>query len=204
MNIIFVSLQRNKNKTMNSEEDLKKEKEICAKIARNHRIRDIAYLKRIPKKHYLMTTRFNDKSHAEMLTYCNKIKGLKCIYGVPKEISGCVVKDAIMFVLEMNNDRDHIEGIGMVKNTAFPSRYGVYEDGNYNRFSYLGKARIDRSNMTEEENSVLTALDIICFKGKCHLKRSHGITIFPPDILEKCKKKMDITEYIVNMFKNRL
>jgi len=191
---------------MNSaeEDDEKRENEIRAKLARNKRIRELGQLKNVPKKHYLMTTRFNDKSHGEMLTYCNKIKGLKCIYGVPKEISGCVVKDAIMFVLEMNNERDHIEGIGMVKNTAFPSRYGVYEDGNYNRFSYLGKARIDRCDMTEEEDAILTALDIICFKGKCHLKRSHGITIFPPDVLEKCKKKMDITEYIVNMFKNRL
>lgn len=189
---------------MNSEEDEKKENEVRAKMARNFRLRELVHLKRVPKKHYLMTTRFNDKSHAEMLSYCNKIKGLKCIYGVPKEISGYVVKDAIMFVLEMNNECDRIEGIGMVKNTVFPSRYGVYEDGNYNRFSYLGKARIDRNDMTEEEDAVLVALDIICFKGKCHLKRSHGITIFPPDVLEKCKKKMDITEYIVNMFKNRL
>jgi hypothetical protein len=189
---------------MNSEEDEKKENEVRAKMARNFRLRELVHLKRVPKKHYLMTTRFNDKSHAEMLSYCNKIKGLKCIYGVPKEISGYVVKDAIMFILEMNNECDRIEGIGMVKNTVFPSRYGVYEDGNYNRFSYLGKARIDRNDMTEEEDAVLVALDIICFKGKCHLKRSHGITIFPPDVLEKCKKKMDITEYIVNMFKNRL
>ena len=140
---------------MNSaEEEEKRENEIRAKLARNKRIRELGQLKSVPKKHYLMTTRFNDKSHGEMLTYCNKIKGLKCIYGVPKEISGCVVKDAIMFVLEMNNERDHVEGIGMVKNTAFPSRYGVYEDGNYNRFSYLGKARIDRCDMTEEEDAI--------------------------------------------------
>jgi len=189
---------------MNSEEDEKKENEIRAKIVRNNRIRNLVQLNRIPKKHYLMTTRFNDKSHAEMLSYCDKIKGLKCIYGVPKEISEWVVKDAIMFVLEMNNERNRIEGIGMVKNTSFPSRYGVYEDGNYNRFSYLGKVRINRIDMSEEENTVLTALDIICFTGRCHLKRSHGITIFPADVLERCKTKIDITEYIVNMFKNRL
>ena len=187
---------------MNSEDE--KENEVRTKILRNQRLRTLTQLKCIPKKHYLMTTRFNDKSHAEMLSYCNKIKGLKCIYGVPKEISGYVTKEAIMFVLEMNNDTNYIEGVGMVKNMAFPSRYGVYEDGNYNRFSYLGKARIDRSNMTEEEDTIFIALDIICFKGKQHLKRSHGITIFPMDILEKCKEKIDITEYIVNMFKNRL
>jgi len=114
------------------------------------------------------------------------------------------VKDAILFVLEMNNERNIIEGIGMVKNTAFPNRYGVYEEGNYNRFSYLGKARIDRSDMTEEEDTILSAMDVICFKGKCHLKRSHGITIFPQDVIEKCKIKMDLTDYIVNMFKRRL
>ena len=184
--------------------DEEKEKQVRANIARNARLRAIKYLNCIPKKHYIMTTRFNDKSHEEMLTYCDKIKGVKCIYGVPKEIAGCVLKDAIMFVLEMNNERNQIEGIGMVKNTAFPSRYGVYEDGNYNRFSYLGKARIDRSDMTEEEDAVLTAMDVICFKGKRHLKRSHGITIFPLDVIEKCKQKMDLTEYIINMFKNRL
>lgn len=190
---------------MNSEEDVDEtEKQVRVNLARNKRLRALKQLNCIPKKHYIMTTRFNDKSHQEMLTYCNKIKGLKCIYGVPKEIVGCVLKDAIMFVLEMNNERNQIEGIGMVKNTAFPNRYGVYEDGNYNRFSYLGKARIDRSDMTEEEDTVLTAMDIICFKGKRHLKRSHGITIFPQDVIEKCKQKMDLTEYIINMFKNRL
>ena len=180
------------------------EKQVRANIARNQRIKSLANIKRIPKKHYIMTTRFNDKSHDEMLSYCQNIRGLKCIYGVPKEISTHVVKDSIMFVLEMNNDKNRIEGIGMVRNTAFPSRYGVYEDGNYNRFSYLGKARIDRSDMTEYENTILTAMDIICFKGKRHLKRSHGITMFPPDILEKCKEKMDLTEYIINMFKDRI
>ena len=125
----------------------------------------------------------------------------KLSYGVPKIISGFVCKDAIMFVLEMNNERNRIEGVGMVKNMPFPSRYGVYEDGNYNRYSYLGKARIDRTDMTEEEEKVMAEFDTYCFKGKRHQKRSHGITIFPLDIIEK---KTDLTEYIINMFKNRL
>ena len=189
---------------MISDEDKTNEDKVRANIARNKRLRAIRYLNCIPKKHYIMTTRFNNKSHEEMMSYCNKIKGVKCIYGVPKEIVGCVVKDSILFVLEMNNERNKIEGIGMVKNTAFPNRYGVYEEGNYNRFSYLGKARIDRSDMTEEEDTILSAMDVICFKGKCHLKRSHGITIFPQDVIEKCKTKMDLTDYIVNMFKRRL
>lgn len=183
------------------ESDNEKENEVRAKLLRNARIRSLEQLKRIPKKHYIMTTRFNNKSHAEMLSYCDNIKGLKCIYGVPKVISEYVSKDAIMFVLEMNNEINYIEGVGMVKNMAFPSRYGVYEDGNYNRYSYLGKARIERTDMTEEEEKVMAEFDIYCFKGKRHQKRSHGITIFPLDIIEK---KTELTEYIINMFKNRL
>ena len=198
-------MQRRKNimDSDNSDNENKNENEneVRAKIARNKRLKKLQQLKRIPKKHYIMTTRFNNKSHAEMLSYCNKIKGLKCIYGVPKEISGYISKEAIMFILEMNNERNYIEGVGMVKNMAFPSRYGVYEDGNYNRYSYLGKARIDRSDMTEEEEKTMAVFDAFCFKGKQHQKRSQGITIFPLDIIEK---KTDLTEYIINMFKNRL
>jgi hypothetical protein len=186
---------------MKSEDDKENENEVREKLLRNARIRELNQLKRMPKKHYIMTTRFNNKSHAEMLSYCDKIKGLKCIYGVPKVISEYVAKDAIMFVLEMNNEINYIEGVGMVKNMAFPSRYGVYEDGNYNRYSYLGKARIDRTDMTEEEEKVMDEFDTYCFKSKRHQKRSHGITIFPPDIIEK---KTDLIEFIVNMFKNRL
>ena len=184
-----------------NESDNEIEKEVRAKLLRNARIRSLEQLKRIPKKHYVITTRFNNKSHVEMLSYCDKIKGLKCIYGVPKVISEYVSKDAIMFVLEMNNERNRIEGVGMVKNMPFPSRYGVYEDGNYNRYSYLGKARIDRTEMTEEEDKVMVDFDTYCFKGKRHQKRSQGITIFPLDIIEK---KTELTEYIINMFKNRL
>lgn len=186
-----------------TEEEINEER-IRANILRKERFRQIRQLNKISKKHYLMTTRFTNKSHNEMISYCNKIKGVNCIYGVPKEISNTIPKEAILFVLEMNNETNCIEGVGMVKNNAFPNKYGVYEDGNYNRFSYLGKARIDRSIMTEEEESIMQAFDIICFKGSRHLKRSHGITIFPPDILDKCREKMDLTEYIINMFKKRI
>jgi hypothetical protein len=180
------------------------EETVRQNILKNKRIRTVEKLKRIPQKHYLMTTRFNNKSHAEMLNYCQKIKGLKCIYGVPREISIHVVKESIMFVLEMNNDLNRIEGVGMLKNVAFPSRYAVYEDGNYNRFSYLGKTRIARENMTVEEEQIMQVFDILCFKSKFHQKRCQGITMFPPDILEKCKKRLDLTDFVANMFKSRI
>ena len=180
------------------------EKKALARLEKNKRLRSLGVLRRVPQKHYIMTTRFNNKSHSEMLNYCGKIKGVKCIYGVPKEISAYVAKDSILFVFEMNNEENRIEGLGMVKNIAYPSRYGVYEDCNYNRFSYLGKARIDRCDMSEEEESIMKAMDIICFTGKFHQKRSHGITVFPLDLIEKFKEKLNMTEYVANMFKNRL
>ena len=57
--------------------------------------------------------------------------------------------------------------------------------------------------MTEEEEQVFAAFDIICFKGCNHQKRGHGITIFPLDVVEKCKKLIDLPEFVWTMFKNR-
>ena len=180
------------------------EKKIRARLEKNKRLRSLGLLRRVPQKHYIMTTRFNNKSHSEMMNYCGKIRGVKCIYGVPKEICSYVAKDSILFVFEMNNEENRIEGVGMVKNISYPNKYGVYEDCNYNRFSYLGKVRIDRCDMEEEEESIMKAMDIICFKGKYHQKRSHGITVFPLDLIEKFKEKINMIEYVANMFKKRI
>ena len=78
-----------------------------------------------------------------------------------------------------------------------------WDDGNLNRYVYIGSKRIDRGDMTAEEDAVISAFDIICFKGSNHQKRGQGITIFPLDVIEKCKKLIDLPEFVLTMFKNR-
>jgi hypothetical protein len=191
---------------------------IETQIMKNRRYRLVEKMKKMPRRYYLMTIRYSNQTHAEMKNYCdeNKTRSIKCIYGCPKIISDCVIRDSILFVLEMNNDKNRIEGIGMIRNTLqeppipIKGQYNAYrtfkihDDGNLNRHVYIGSKRIDRSEMTEYEESVMAAFDIICFKGRNHQKRCHGITIFPLDVIEKCKKIIDLQTFAMMMFKNRI
>jgi hypothetical protein len=115
-----------------------------------------------------------------------------------------VSRDSILFVLEMNNETNRIDGIGMVRNQAFPKRHGVYENDTYNMYSYVGKLHIDRDDMDDEEYQFMEIFDILCFKGCRHQKRCQGITRFPIDLLEKFREKLDLTDYISKMFKKRI
>jgi len=108
-----------------------------------------------------------------------------------------------MFILEMNNDTNKISGIGMVRNKPQLNKNRVYENGNYNRYSFMGKCRIDREQMTEEEKLILSVFDILCFTGNRHMKRGQGLTSFPIDMLYRCHYKLDLIEFVRNMFKIR-
>lgn len=186
------------------DDDYDSEAAIRKRMLINKRLCAIKKAKTIPKRHYLMTSRFNNKSFREMREYCCDSKSAKVVYGSPKEISMYVPRDTIMFILEMNNDENRIMGVGLVKNNPYPNKHVIYEDGNWNRYNFVGKYRIDRNEMKEDEEWIFKALDIICFTGCRHQKRNQGITIFPPDMLERCKKRLDLVIFIANMFKARM
>ena len=173
-------------------------------MAQNKRLRELKKMKSEVKKHYLMITRFDKFTHQEMLEYCKKIKGVQCCYGVPRLVSNLVNPDGIMFVLEMNNSINKIEGIGMVRNIAIAGKHRIYEQENYNRYAYLGKTRISREQMTSEENALVKTLEAYCFKGATHQKRGQGINFFPPNVLESIKEELNVIEFIIGMFKQRL
>jgi hypothetical protein len=95
----------------------------------------------------------------------------------------------------------------MVKNKPKINKYNVYENGNYNRYNFVGNYRIDREVMTEEEEIIMKVFDILCFKGNRHMKRGQGLTMFPVDMLYnmlyKSNEKKDLVGFIRNMFKER-
>lgn len=192
--------------TSDSDIDSDSDNEVAIRrnMRKNKRLRTIKQLKSTSRKHYLMTSRFNNKSFQENRNYCRDSKSAKVVYGSPKEISMFVPRDSIMFVLEMNNDENQIMGVGLVRNIPYPNRHLIYEDGNWNRYNFMGKHRIDRGELNEEEEWIFKALDIICFTGCRHQKRNQGITMFPPDMLERCKKRLDLVAFIANMFKKRM
>ena len=103
----------------------------------------------------------------------------------------------------MDNDKNTIFAAGMLLNKPFFNKHSVYTDDNYNRYSYIGKYRIKRDELTEQEEAVFKALDILCFKGNDHMKRGHGLKAFPTKLLMNCSTVINMTNYIEYMFKRR-
>ena len=165
------------------------------------------------KKAHIVTTRFTNETWNENKTYCEKHKKyLQCAYGVPLQTNNDFAHDDVLFVLEMNNEENKIMGVGMVKNEPLfrNSMYKIYDNQDYNRYVYLGKNRIDRSEMNEDEENICKVFEILCFTGKRHQKRLSGIKAFPMDMIYKMSKraielgKKDLVDFIIHMFKQRL
>ena len=155
------------------------------------------------KKFHLVTSRFTNETWCENRNFCENFKN-KTAYCSPIPISGKIPPDVLVGVLEMNNDTNRIIGIGFIPNKIYPKTW-IYENGNYNRNTYIGKRRIDRSDMTESEEKIMELLDSYCFKGNGHLKRGQGITSFPVKYLfDSYEKGIDILQEIKNMFNSRI
>lgn len=163
------------------------------------------YKENIWKKLPILTTRFTNNTWNENRIYMDKHNNKKkMIYSAPIPISSKIMSECFCVVLEMNNDLNQIIGIGLISNTAYHRKTNVYGDMNYNRFSYFAKKRIDRSNFSHEELEIICLLENMCFKGRGHLKRGQGITILPLNYLyEIWKKKIDIVQYMRDMFNSR-
>lgn len=155
-------------------------------------------------RHFLLTSRFNNQTWQENELYRKTHSQLTCVYCSPEPITANIPIDSINFVLEMNNDTNKILGIGMVKNHPILNKYHVYDNGNYNRYVYIGKTRIDRTEMTEDEERIMKVFDILCFTGNKHMKRGQGLKSFPADMLYRCSKILDLVKFIRDMFKNRI
>jgi len=156
-------------------------------------------------KHTLATTRFNNSTWEENCKIRRTNPVAKCIYAAPIQISSRIAPDSNLFVLEMNNDKDKIMGIGLIKNHPVPGKYAVHSVPNYNRFVYIGKWRIDREEMSELELVIMKLLDAICFHGTNHSKRGQGIMAMPIKLQYKSHiLGLNLNDFICNMFKSRM
>jgi hypothetical protein len=171
------------------------------KITEETRIRE--YAKQY-KDRFLLTTRFNQYTADENAKYREKKLPDGCVYGTPITVSNRIPLDSKLFILEMNNDENRILGIGLVINKPHFNKHKIYCEANYNRYSYVGKYRISRENMSEEEEVLMKIFDKLCFQGKFHMKRGHGMTAFPMKILYRCRNIIDLVKSVEDMFKKRI
>lgn len=149
----------------------------------------------------IVTSRFNNETLH--INYENRIKrGLPCIYASPHEMSSKIYLNAPVFVIEMNNSTNKIEGIGLIKNKPTTDKYyKIQENQCYNRYVYFGDYHVDRTTIELYNPYLVYVLDQILFKGYTHSKRGAGFTTIPEKVLtfDICKD-IDIKKEIRNLF----
>ena len=157
----------------------------------------------------IVTTRFNKETLITNYEYRAK-HGLKCMYCCPSELSPKIPYNTPVFVIEMNNSTNKIEGIGLIKNKPETKKYyKVHSDGNTNRYTFIGDYFINHDIIDDYNAPLVYVLEEILFKGKTHSKRGAGLTIIPQKVLklEVCEKmdiKKEIRELFVYHFRDKL
>jgi hypothetical protein len=132
------------------------------------------------------------------------------MYCSPSELSPKIYYNTAVFVIEMNNSENKIEGVGLIKNKIETDRYyKVHNEGNTNRYIYVGNYFIDRKTIEEYNQRLVYILDIILFKGYTHSKRGSGLTLIPEkilkfDICEGINIKREIRELFMCHFRERI
>lgn len=151
----------------------------------------------------IATSRFNQTTWNENCIYRREKQIKGCIYGSPSSLSGKIPPNTSVFIVEMNNTTNRIEGIGLICNRPeYDHYYRIYETGNYNRYVYKSEYRIDRSTMLLHNKDLVKAFDHILFKEKTHMKRGAGITVVPQKLLQhKVCNHIDIHHELSSLFK---
>ena len=150
----------------------------------------------------IASTRFNQQTWDENCSYRERKNFEGCIYCAPLQLSYKIPINSLLFVLEMNNTSNKIEGIGLIKNMYQSDKYIVYDERNYNRYVYKSNYRINRDHLYRFNPFIVKALEYILFKGKTHLKRGSGITTVPEKLLKhQIFEGMDILNELKTIFK---
>jgi hypothetical protein len=137
----------------------------------------------------IVSTRFNNTTWQENKEY--RLKTNRCVYGSPQAMTSSIKADSIVFVVEMNNERNAIEGVGMIRNKPMLDKYyRAYNNGNYNRFVYMSKYHVARDLMIRYNPMLVEALDYVLFKEKTHMKRGAGFLTIPEKLLKhpRCRE----------------
>ena len=158
------------------------------------------------KKHkfYIGTTRFNNKTWNENIKWRKKHQHKGCIYPLKYRITKNIPTNAIIFVLEMNNDTNKIMGIGIIKNKRdMKQNIKIYYNNDiyYNKFVYHSNLRIDRSKIPYMK--MIEVFEELLFKGSKHFKRQPGISIFPWERFLRKKTRLRVAKFFV-LIKNIL
>ena len=148
-------------------------------------------------KVFIGSTRFNSESLNQNEEYKNKNNISGVIYGSQLKITSKCPINSILFVIEMNNDTNKINGIGLIRNNLQIDRnYYLYTNCNWNRHIYRGDYWISRNIIYNNDQILVEKLENCLFKGKGNVKRISGISL----LTEKNYKKWELDELRIKNF----
>jgi hypothetical protein len=144
-------------------------------------------------------------TYEQNMRYRNKFNETT-IYGTTLKIRDKYPLGCLIFIAEMNNEKNRIEGIGLIKNLlVHDKRHKIYDNGEYNRYIYRGKYWLSREQIHYFNPEILEIFDTVLFKGKSNLKCRMGITIITEQlfvhwIYELKDLKNKVKELFMNYF----
>jgi len=149
----------------------------------------------------VVTGRYNNETWGATVRYRER-KEFACIYAPPYKLTDTIEINSPVFVVEMNNSKNEIMGIGLIKNKLVTDKvYKVQEDSNCNRYIYIGEHHISREILNRYDPHLVHVLDEILFKGYTHSKRGSGLTKIPEKVLKlDICKNIDIKKTIKEIF----
>jgi hypothetical protein len=154
----------------------------------------------------LYTVRFTSKTLEKKELFQAK-SGRKCIYGSAHPIKRMTYDKATLMVIEMNNDINKINGVGLIKNTEIKHQKEKYappaemaaQTQYFYKHIYTGDEWIGREDMREDDLKVVDLMEGLLFRGKGHCKRLTDITEFPPRFLDH----IDFVLLFMRMFEEK-
>ena len=148
---------------------------------------------------HLASTRFNNATLKENMDYRLRVRektnssDLVAFYGSLIKVHKKITIGAFMFVFEMNNELNRIEGISLVRNAlVLDKRHKIYTNEDYNRYIYRSIYWLSRDQILELDPELVETFDLLLFKGKTHMKRSCGITVLNEKLLQNWQKDLDV------------
>lgn len=125
----------------------------------------------------LACTRFNTDTYAENREYRKKMNW-PAIYGTPIPLCERYICERFIYVLEMNNDTNRLEGISIMHTRRVVDRqYRIHANTDYNWNVYKGLRWIGHDAIERGDSALLEQLELMLFYGRSHMKRMLGITV---------------------------
>ena len=155
---------------------------------------------------HLASTRFNNETLKQNMDYRLRVREkdrtkepnapnspIVAYYGSLIKVHKKISIGAFMFVFEMNNELNRIEGISLVRNTlVLDKRHKIYTNEDYNRYIYRSIYWLSRDQISELDPELVETFDLLLFKGKTHMKRACGITVLNEKLLQNWQKDLDV------------